>query len=223
LSWSEYEVKTVNFDTTWLFDYRLSSMQLILASQSPYRKAMLEAFGISFQTMAPKVSEESLKVSGPKDLAELTRYLALKKAESLKAAFDNAVIVGCDQIAEVGGERLDKPGDTPQAVAQLKKLQGKTHRLITSLAVVSPLKTIQHTDVTTLTMRTLTDEEIHEYIRLDLPFDCAGSYKIEKAGLALMVDVTTHDPSAIQGLPLIALSKALLELGLSPSQMWSRK
>lgn len=198
-------------------------MQLILASTSIYRKALLDAFGISFQAMAPAVNEESLKSQGPADPVELTRFLALKKAESLKTAYDNAVIVGCDQIAEVGGERLDKPGDAARAVLQLRKLQGKTHRLITSLAVVSPLKTIERTDITTLTMRSLSDVEIQDYIRLDQPFDCAGSYKIEKGGLALMTAVQTQDPSAIQGLPLIALSQALLELGLSPSQLRSGK
>lgn len=198
-------------------------MQLILASQSQYRKAQLQAFGISFKAMAPNVNEEQLKAQGPKDLVELTRFLALKKAESLKTAFDNAVIVGADQVAEVNGERLDKPGDKPQAVAQLKKLSGKSHRLITSIAVISPLKTIQRTDVTTLIMRELSDEDIHEYIRIDEPFDCAGSYKIEKAGLALMENVQTQDPSAIQGLPMISLSQALQELGFNLSQIWSRR
>lgn len=198
-------------------------MQLILASQSPYRKALLQAFGVAFSTQSPRVNEDELKITGPKDLQELTQYLALQKAESLKSVFDNAVILGSDQITEFGGERLDKPGSEEKAVAQLKKLQGKTHRLITSIAVVSPLKTIQHTDITTMTMRPLTDEEIRAYVSKDKPLDCAGSYKIEKAGLGLMSQVQTGDPSAIQGLPLIALTKALTELGLNLSEMWSRK
>ncbi len=198
-------------------------MQLILASQSPYRKSLLQAFGVTFSCEIPKVDEEALKRTGPKDLVELTQFLALKKAESLKPTFDNAVILGCDQIAELGGERLDKPGDATHAFQQLKKMQGKTHRLITSIAVISPLKTIERTDITTLTMRPLTDDEIHAYLKLDQPFDCAGSYKIEKAGLGLMQNVQTSDPSAIQGLPLIALSEALIELGLDLSQLWSRK
>ncbi len=183
----------------------------------------MQAFGVPFSTQPPRVEEEALKQSGPKNLVELTKYLALKKGESLKAAFDNAVILGCDQIAELNGERLDKPGDAAGAFQQLKKMQGKTHRLITSLAVISPLKTIERTDITTLTMRALSDGEIRAYIQLDQPFDCAGSYKIEKAGLGLMHNVQTSDPSAIQGLPLIALSEALVELGLDLSQLWSRK
>jgi septum formation protein len=198
-------------------------MQLILASQSPYRKALLEAFGVSFRAVAPKVDEEALKSQGPLDPVELTRFLALKKAESLKSAFDNAVILGCDQMAELGGERLDKPGSGAMAVQQLKKLQGRSHRLITSLAVVSPLKIIERTDITTLTMRSLTNEDIQDYVRRDEPYDCAGSYKIEKAGLFLMASVSTQDPSAIQGLPLIALTQALMELGINPGQLWSGK
>jgi septum formation protein len=198
-------------------------MQLILASQSPYRKAILEAFGIRFHASHPLVQETALKKNGPEDLVELTRFLALKKAESLKQKFDNAIILGCDQIAEVDGVRLDKPGSSPIAVSQLKELRGKSHRLITSLAVVSPLKNSIHTDITTLTMRDLSDEEIEAYVKLDLPLDCAGSYKIERAGLGLMAKVETEDPSAIQGLPLIALTKGLMELGLHLPELWSPK
>jgi len=198
-------------------------MQLILASQSRYRKAQLQSFGIPFTSETPRVDEEQLKTQGPKDPVELTKFLALKKAESLKAVYDNAVIVGADQIAELGGERLDKPGNAARAFEQLKKMQGKSHRLITSIAVVSPLKTIERTDITTLTLRKLTDSEIHAYVAADQPFDCAGSYKIESKGMALMEHVQTQDPSAIQGLPMIALAHALNELGLNVTELWSRK
>lgn len=198
-------------------------MKLVLASQSPYRKALLENFGLQFETQTPRVDEEKLKKNGPHDLTELTRYLALKKAESLQDLYANAVIVGSDQIAELGGERLDKPGSEERAFQQLKKMNGKSHRLITSLAIVSPLKTVIATDVTTLKLRQLSDEEIQCYIKLDQPFDCAGAYKIEKAGLSLLESVDTKDPSAIQGLPMIALTKALNELGLHLPNFWSHK
>lgn len=198
-------------------------MQLILASQSRYRKSLLQGFGVAFSAHNPRVDEEGLKRAGPAELVELTKFLALKKAESLKAEFDNAVIIGCDQIAELSGERLDKPGSEGQAFYQLQKMQGRPHRLITSIAVVSPLKTIERTNITTLHMRKLSEEEIRAYIRLDQPLDCAGSYKIEKGGLGLMEKVDTSDPSAIQGLPLIALSHALLELGLNLPELWSRQ
>ena len=111
-------------------------MQLILASQSRYRKALLQGFGIAFSAQNPRVNEDELKKTGPADLIALTGFLALKKAESLKPVFDNAVIIGCDQIAELGGERLDKPGEEGQAFYQLQKMQGRSHRLITSITVV---------------------------------------------------------------------------------------
>lgn len=198
-------------------------MKLVLASQSPYRKALLENFGLKFETQSPRVDEEKLKKNGPADLIELTRYLALKKAESLTPLYDGAILIGSDQIAELNGRRLDKPGTPENAVAQLKTLSGKTHRLITSLAVISPLKTTLATNVTQIKLRELGDDEIAAYVRLDHPIDCAGSYKIERAGLALAESVQTDDPSAIQGLPLIALTKALNESGLHLPQLWSFK
>lgn len=196
-------------------------MKLVLASGSPYRKALLENFGLRFEALAPRVDEEALKAQGPSDLIELTRHLSLKKAESLVPEFDQAIIIGSDQLAELSGRRLDKPGSRENAIRQLKELNHKTHRLITSLAVISPLKTVVATNVTQIKLRRLTDEEIEAYVDLDRPIDCAGSYKIEKAGLALAESIQTDDPSAIQGLPLIALTRALNDLGLHLPQLWS--
>lgn len=198
-------------------------MKLILASQSPYRRALLENFGLRFETKAPLVNEDELKASGPKDLIELTRYLSLKKAESLLGEFDNAIIIGSDQLAELNGRRLDKPGTRENSIRQLQELNHKTHRLITSLAVVSPLKTTLATNITQIKLRQLTDQEIEAYVDLDSPLDCAGSYKIEKAGLALTESIQTDDPSAIQGLPMIALTRALKDLGLHLPELWSPK
>lgn len=198
-------------------------MVLVLASQSPYRKSLLTNFGLTFETQSPRVNEENLKAQGPKDLVELTRYLALQKAESLRDIYDNAVIIGSDQIAEINQQRLDKPGSPQKAAEQLNLLQGKTHRLITSLAVISPLKTVIETNITTMKMRPLSSEEIAAYVQIDNPIDCAGAYKIEKAGLALMEKIESEDPSAIQGLPMIALTRALEQLGLHLPQLWSKK
>lgn len=197
-------------------------MQLVLASQSPYRKAQLQALGLRFISEQPLVDETALKKEGPKDLTELTRFLALRKAESLKAKHPAAILLGGDQIAELDGVRLDKPGTREAALVQLKKLRGRTHRLITSIALVSPLKTLQRTDVTSLTLRHLSDEEIAAYVDLDQPFDCAGSYKIERAGIGLIESIDSKDPSAIQGLPLISLMHGLNELGLSLTNLWSK-
>lgn len=198
-------------------------MKLVLASQSPYRRVLLENFGIKFETQSPRVDEDRLKKNGPTDLVELTKYLALKKAESIQPLYDNAVIIGCDQICELGNHRLDKPGSPENAIVQLTQMSGKIHRLITSIAVVSPLKTSLATNITTMKMRELSFEEIAAYVKTDNPVDCSGSYKIEKAGLSLMESVDTQDPSAIQGLPMIALTKALSDLGIHLTQLWSSK
>lgn len=198
-------------------------MQIILASRSPYRKALLENFALSFTAVKPELDEDDLKKRGPTDLIELTRYLAFQKASSLREKFPQAVILGSDQVAEVGGERLDKPGTHARAKAQLLKLQGRPHRLITSLTVLAPQATYTYTDVTTLHMRALTEIEIEAYLNIDKPYDCAGSYKIEKAGMALIERLETGDPTAIQGLPMISLTNAFRKIGLPWTELWKKK
>lgn len=195
-------------------------MRIILASQSPYRKALLENFGVEFLAVRPEVLEEELKERGPEDLIELTRYLAFHKASSLRAKYSDAVILGSDQLAEIDGERLDKPGTHEKALRQLQRLQGRAHRLITSLSVLSADSAFTFTDITTLHLRRLSDTELENYLRQDQPYDCAGSYKIEKAGMALIERLETQDPSAIQGLPLISLTSALRQLGIP---LWRTK
>ncbi len=198
-------------------------MQLILASQSRYRKALLENFGLEFQAVAPLVDEEELKTQGPKDLVELTRFLAFQKALSLQKKFPAAVILGSDQLAEIDGQRLDKPGSFERAFEQLSRMQGRSHRLITSLCVIAPSETHTFTDITNIQLRKLSDSDIQAYLNVDQPFDCAGSYKIEKAGMALVERLETEDPSAIQGLPLLSLTTAFHNLGLPWSELWRKK
>jgi septum formation protein len=193
-----------------------------LASQSPYRKALLENFGLKFEAISPKVNEEELKTRGPHDPVELTRFLAFEKALSLQKMFPSSIILGSDQLAEIDGKRLDKPLNLQGAIAQLQLLQGRTHRLITSLCVIAPSSTHTFTDITKVHLRKLGDAEIKAYLELDQPFDCAGSYKIEKAGMALVEKLETADPSAIQGLPLISLTQALQDLAIPWSAMWRK-
>lgn len=196
-------------------------MLVVLASQSPYRKAQLTAFGIPFTAQSPKVNEDDLKKTGPQDLAELTRFLALKKAESLAADYPEAIIIGSDQLAELSGERLDKPGGQEQALNQLRRMAGRTHQLITSVAVIYKGQRLVETEITRLHMRQVDDRFLKAYVALDQPYDCAGSYKIERAGLALLDRIEGTDPSAIQGLPLISLTRLFTRLGVSPDQLWS--
>ena len=196
-------------------------MKIVLASQSPYRKLQLENFGLKFTAVTPKIDEEALKKIGPKDLKELTVFLAKAKAESLLTDYPDAMIIGSDQLASLNSERLDKPGHRDQAKIQLRKMQGKTHQLITSMALAHKGRTLIYTDVTEITLRQLSDSAIEAYLDQDKPFDCAGSYKIEKAGIALVANITSHDPSAIQGLPLMSLAQAFEQMNIPLDKIWS--
>jgi septum formation protein len=182
----------------------------------------MESLGLIFEVHPPLVDEEALKREGPRDLVELTRYLSKAKAQSLAQRFPQAVILGSDQLADAQGQRLDKPGGRERAINQLLQLQGKSHRLITSLCVLSNTQAMVLTDITQIQMRSLKRADIEAYVDLDQPFDCAGSYKIERAGMGLVEKIDSQDPSSIQGLPLISLISALLKLGFQPQQFWSR-
>lgn len=184
------------------------SADIVLASTSPYRRALMEQAGYPFRARSPGVDEDALKALGlsPHELAE---RLAIAKADALRDAEPGAILIGCDQVAAIDGEVLDKPGTADRAAAQLRKLSGRTHHLITALAVRHGDELRTHTDVTALTMRELTDDEIAAYLDADHPFDCAGSYKYEGAGAGLFSEVITEDPSAIVGLPMKALGAIL--------------
>jgi septum formation protein len=195
-------------------------MKLILASQSPYRRQQLENLGVRFESQTPLIDEDELKKTGPRDLFDLTRYLAEKKAGSLCARFPEDVLLGSDQLVDFGGERLDKPGSVPRAEEQLKRLSGKSHRLITSLCIRFHERTLLFTDVTTIHFKVLNDAVIKHYVQLDNPIDCAGAYKIEKGGLALIEKIASEDPSAIQGLPLMSLIRGLEQCGLNIESFW---
>ncbi|MGL5096161.1 MAG: Maf family protein, partial [Planctomycetia bacterium] len=124
-----------------------------------------------------------------------------------------ATIIGGDQTLEADGRLFDKPGDRAAAAAQLKLLSGRTHRLFTAVAVWRAGAIDTRVDVSTITFRRLSDDAIARYLDADEPYDCCGSYRIESGGLRLMAAIETTDPSAIVGLPLIALADVLSELG----------
>lgn len=189
--------------------------QLILASTSPYRKELLSRLGIAFQQWAPQCNEDDFKAQ-IKDPHLLAKTLARKKAESLlaPATTGNPIIIGGDQIVALENEIIGKSGSSQKAEEQLWKMQGKTHELITAIAVVTPERNFEFTDVTRLTMRKLSREQIKRYINADQPFDCAGSYKIEKLGISLFEKIESADFTAIQGIPLIELANVLIECGL---------
>lgn len=199
-----------------------SNPSLILASQSPYRRQQLENFGFKFTAASPTVDEDQLKKEGPADLTELTRFLSEKKARSLQSQFPGALILGSDQLVELDGERLDKPGSEPKAHAQLTLMAGREHRLITSLAMVRDSQIHLFTDVTRIRLKELSSRMISAYLKTDRPFDCAGSYKIEKAGMSLVESIDSQDPSAIQGLPMLSLMRGLEKYKINVADLWEQ-
>lgn len=190
-------------------------MKLILASTSRYRQAQLERLGLPFETAAPGVDEDAFKSVGlsPRELAE---RLAIAKTEAVAAREPTAVVIGGDQVPAIGGGFLDKPETRERAIAQLERLGGRTHELITAIAVAEGGRVRhRHTDVTRLTMRSLSLAEIERYLDADQPWDCAGAYRIEARGIALFERIESDDHTAIQGLPMIALCSILRESGFA--------
>jgi septum formation protein len=186
---------------------------LVLASTSRYRRAQLEQLGLAFTCQAPGVDEAAATPpdSPPREIA---RALARAKAEAVAEGLGPEVVVlGGDQICVHEGTVLGKPGSVDRAWAQLLRLQGRSHLLITALCVAAGERRIEHQDVTELDMRSLSEEEIQRYVAADHPIDCAGSYKLESLGVTLFDAIRSEDHSAITGLPLLAVSRILRELG----------
>lgn len=191
---------------------RSDAVELVLASSSRYRRALLARLGIPFRFRTPPVDEAAIQAEGhaPRGLAE---RLAAAKAISLAHEESEATLIGSDQLVALDGRILGKPGDAESAVAQLTAMAGRTHELVTALAVWNRGALVVHTDITRLTMRNLSRDEIVRYVDADRPLDCAGSYKIEERGIVLFDRIESADQSAITGLPLIALTTILRELG----------
>ena len=188
-------------------------MGLVLASTSPYRKKLLDRLGIPFEQKAPKCDEEALKRTPFPGAAALARLLAVAKVNSLIRTCPLDTIIGGDQIVELDGKVLDKPGTIHAAIDQLVELSGRTHRLATAVAVWDEDRLSTHVDITTLTMRTLELSAIKRYVNADLPLDCAGSYKLESRGIMLFDRIESADYTAIIGMPLMALTSMLRAIG----------
>jgi len=189
--------------------------RIILASTSPYRRALMKRLGVPFEVMAPPFDEEAAKPAlAHLDVESLSLSLARSKTLSVSRLEPTAIVIGSDQIATIDGERLDKPGTHARACAQLKRLSGRSHRLVTALVVARGEETLEAVDVHTLYVRRLSDAQIEDYVQRDQPLDCAGSYKIESLGVALLERVVGEDASAIEGLPLMRLVTMLEKLGV---------
>lgn len=191
--------------------HNFSEKTLILGSTSPYRRELLTRLGLEFQCEAPRIDEEAEKDPNlsPADLAS---HLARLKALSLRSP--DRVIIGGDQLVSFEGRILGKPGSRDRAIEQLTQMSGKTHELLTAICVVAGDQVLEHLDRTRVTFKSLSLEQITRVVDLDEPWDCAGAYKFEKHGISLMDSIECQDFTAIQGLPLLALSRMLEKCGL---------
>ncbi len=186
---------------------------LVLASTSPYRKRLLERLRVPFDAVAPDCDEGAVKRAGHAPDA-VARLLARAKAESVRATHAGAFVLGGDQVAELDGEVLDKPGSVAAAEAQLARLAGRSHRLLTAIHLAGPDGFArEHLEVHHLRMRSLDAAAIARYVAADRPLDCCGSYRVESLGVALFERIEGEDFTAIEGIPLLATSAMLRDAG----------
>lgn len=189
-----------------------SAPPIILASSSRYRRGLLDRFLDEFQVVSPNVDEVRLDDESP---PALVARLARQKAEAVLGNYRDALIVGADQIAVLDERVLGKPGNHQAAVEQLLAASGKSLRFLTGVCVLDPQTRhrYEHIDRTVVRFRQFDRRLAETYLKHDEPYDCAGSFRIEGAGFVLFEAVTTDDPTALIGLPMIWLACRLLESG----------
>jgi septum formation protein len=186
---------------------------LILASTSRYRRELLERLRLPFQVLAPGVDETPLPGEAP---AALARRLALAKAQAVAKLHPQAVVIGSDQVADLDGHSLGKPGTHDKAVAQLRLMRGHSVVFQTAVAVVCQAQGYADERLAEVRVRfrDLSDAEIENYLRAEQPYDCAGSAKSEGLGIALLQAIDSDDPTALIGLPLIRTCELLRAAGI---------
>jgi septum formation protein len=190
---------------------------LILGSTSRYRRELLERLRMPFTAVAPDVDETPQPGEAP---AALALRLAVAKAREVAARHPGAVVIGSDQVADLDGQPVGKPGNHTNAVAQLRAMRGRTVVFQTAVAVVRLDKAYEQVQLAPVTVRfrDLSDAEIEHYLLTEQPYDCAGSAKCETLGIALLDAIESDDPTALVGLPLIRTCAMLREAGLNPLQ-----
>lgn len=181
---------------------------VVLASTSPYRKAILEKLGIEFICVAPEIDETQLANETPE---QLVVRLSEQKARAVAKQFPDALIIGSDQVAVVDGKILGKPGNHETAVSQLKRAAGKRVSFLTGLCLFNSASQQSQLDVVPfdVVFRQLTEQQIENYLRIEQPYNCAGSFKSEGLGIVLFERLEGDDPNTLMGLPLIRLVRML--------------
>jgi len=190
-----------------------SGRPLVLGSTSRYRRELLARLGLPFEVAAPQVDETALAGETPEALA---RRLALAKAHAVAQRHPGAIVIGSDQVADLGGEALGKPGDHANAFAQLRRMSGRQVVFQTAVAVVCRETGFEALELAPVVVqfRVLGDGEIERYLSLEQPYDCAGSAKSEGLGIALLQAIDSDDPTALVGLPLIRTCRMLRAAGI---------
>jgi septum formation protein len=193
----------------------MPSPRLVLASTSRYRRELLQRLRLPFDVVSPGVDETALAGEAP---AALALRLALAKAHAVAASAAEAVVIGSDQVAELDGQAIGKPGSHERAVEQLKWMSGQRVVFHTAVAVVRRDRGFERALLAQVSVlfRRLADDEIERYLQIDTPYDCAGSAKSEGLGVALLERIDSDDPTALVGLPLIRTCALLREAGLDP-------
>lgn len=190
-----------------------TASRLVLASGSRWRRGLLERFGIPFESLSPDVDEAALPGEAP---AALVARLARAKAGAVAVRCPDAIVIGSDQVAELDGRPLGKPGGPEAAFEQLRASSGRSLRFLTAVHVLSTATPAgpTHVDCTEVHFRRLGDAEIRRYLDREQPFDCAGSFRCEGLGITLFECISSSDPTALVGLPLIATAALLRRAGL---------
>ena len=190
-----------------------NTRQLVLGSTSRYRRELLERLCIPFEVCSPDVDETPLPGEAPPALAQ---RLAMAKAKAVANKFPHAVVIGSDQVADLNGQSLGKPGTHDKAVTQLRQMRGQTVVFQTAVAVVCKSSGFVQSSLAAVRVkfRNLTDDEIENYLQLEKPYDCAGSAKSEGLGIVLLASIDNDDPTALVGLPLIRTCSMLRAAGV---------
>lgn len=186
--------------------------RLILASTSPYRCELLQRLRLPFEVMHPEADESARPSEAP---AALATRLATAKAMAISARESGAWVIGSDQVAELDGVALGKPGHRDAAIAQLRAMSGQAVRFFTALCVTCDGEMFEALDTTTVHVRSLAEDGIARYVDSEQPFDCAGSFKSEGFGIVLFDAIDSRDPTALIGLPLIAVARLLRRAGFA--------
>lgn len=187
--------------------------RVVLGSSSRYRRELLARLCLPFEVVAPEVDETPLASERPRDLA---CRLALTKARAVAAVHPDAIVIGSDQVADLDGQPLGKPGDFDRAVAQLLRMSGRAVVFQTAVAVVCAQTGFERAELASVRVqfRELARAQVEQYVRIEQPYDCAGSAKSEGLGIALLSSIDSDDPTALIGLPLMRTAQLLRAAGV---------